>query len=125
MFQNSEWLGRDGNDDVIVLLSARNKNWGIITALDIIKQSSGSGVSGIIMTKWSFVKSSEFEIHSGFHRFTLGFDFETMNITVYMDAVYVCVVMLLAASQGVMLIYLSVDIMQERIFYQREVVSFI
>ena len=90
MFQNSEWLGRDGSDDGIVLLSVQYKNWGNITALDIIKSSSGSGVSGITMTKWSFVKSSEFEISSGFHRFTLGFDFETMNITVYMDGVYTC-----------------------------------
>ena len=41
------------------------------------------------MTKWSFVKSSEFEIPSGFHRFTLGFDFEAMNITLYMDDAFV------------------------------------
>ena len=49
-------LGRDGNDDEIMLLSVRNKNWGNIAALDIIKSSSdsGSGVSEIIMTKWSF-----------------------------------------------------------------------
>ena len=37
-------LGRDGNDDAIMLLSVRNKNWGNIAARDIIKSSSGSGV---------------------------------------------------------------------------------
>ena len=47
-------LGRDGNDDGIMFLSVRNKNWGNIAALDIIKSSSGSGVSGIIMTKKEF-----------------------------------------------------------------------
>ena len=48
-------LGRDGNDDAIMLLSVRNKNWGNIAALDIIESSSDSGfVSGIIMTKKEF-----------------------------------------------------------------------
>ena len=62
---------------------------GNVGAINIWPSSTGTGISGYIMTNWRLNKDTEFAIPSGFHRYTLGYDYKTANISVYVDNVLV------------------------------------
>jgi len=78
-------LGR-GETSAVTVIDVVDPSWENVASLSVIKSES-SGVSGVIRANWLLKMDTEFSIPSGFHRFTLGFDYDTKNITVYMDDV--------------------------------------
>ena len=70
------------------ILDVLTENYENVAAISVWPSSNGTGISGYVMTNWSLNRDTEFFIPTGgFHRYTLGYDYETSTVSVYVDDV--------------------------------------